>query len=177
MANKKTTTKKENKIYRLKHRKSQIVSAVTYAFLALFLLILSAIKFNAYLRGQVLDWKSSWWITALSSLVYFLLLLNSLRDIFLQLTLSKNGIWYFQFGSKKFIPWEKIERIGITRSYINGNKQYSFILKPESDENKKSFFRNSQNNQAIPLSIFVHEWFVSELRDEIKRLNPPLPMP
>jgi hypothetical protein len=166
----------ETKTFRLKYRVSKIFAAVMQAILALFMLTFTITRFNAYLRGEVSDWKSSWGVTAFFFVVFVFFLVDSLKDAFLQITLSKDGVWYSQLGSKKFVPWKQIERVGITRTYITGKKQFGFILKPKSDDEKRTLFGNKQNNEIIPLSIFVDHWLGSELQNEIKRLYPRLPM-
>ena len=166
----------EGKTFRLQHRGWSILSAVTEAFLVLYTLIISIVRFNVFLRGDTADWQNSWWVTAILCILFVFFLKESLQDVFLQLTISKEGIWYHQLGSKRFIPWKQIERVGITRTYLTGRKQYGFILKPESDSEKGSFLRNKQKDLVIPLSIFVHRWLGSDLQNEVKRLKPQLPM-
>jgi hypothetical protein len=166
----------ETKTFRLKHRRLAIASLVPESLLALFTLIATVARWNAYLPGEVVDWRNSWWLTALFFAIFVYALVDSLREVFLQLILSKEGIWYHQFGSKRFIPWEQVEGVGFTRTFLTREKQYRLILKAEPKEDKKTFLARKQDNPVIPLSVFVDRWLGSELRDEIKRLNPSLPM-
>jgi len=166
----------ENITFRLKHRNLAIITVVLQSLLALFTLISTMARFNASLRGEVIDWRNSWWVTALLFAMFIFFLMDSLREVFLQLTISKEGIWYYQLGSKRFIPWEQVEGVESTRALLTGKKQYSLILKSESNEDKKTFLGMKQDNQAIPLSLFVDRWLGSELRNEIKKFNPSLPM-
>jgi hypothetical protein len=166
----------ETKTFRLKHRRLAIISVVLYILIALFALISTITKFNAYLRGEVVDWRNSWWATALIFGMFVFFAVDALRDVSMQLTLSKEGIWYHQLRSTRFIPWKQVESVEFTRAYLTKKKQYSLILKSEPNEDKKTFLGIKQDNSVIPLSVFVDRWLGSELRDEIKRFNPSLPM-
>ena len=166
----------ENKTFRLKHRGSKIFSAVMQALLALYMLIVTVVRYNVSLKGDVADWQSSWWVTAIFFVVFVFFLIDSLQDIFLQLTISKEGVWYYRLGSKRFISWKQIECIGVTRTYLTGKKQYGFILKSESNQEKRTLLGNKQKDLVIPLSIFVDRWLGSDLQNEVKRLKPQLPM-
>jgi hypothetical protein len=165
--------KNESKTFRIKDRGSTILSLVFCGFFALITLNATIVGFKGYLGGQVVEWQNSWWMSALFFGLFIFLFVDSLRDVFLQLTLSQEGIWYSQLGSKRFIPWEEVKGVGVIGKYLTGKKKYGFILKSEPNESKKTYL---DNNQVIPLSKFVGRWLGSELREEIKRLNPLLPI-
>jgi len=172
----KYTMANEMKTFRLKHRGLAIITAVLHGLLALLALISTVAKFSAYQRGEVVDWRDSWWVTALLFGVFVYLAIDSLRDFFLQLTVSKEGIWYRQLGSKRFIPWDQVESVECIRAFLTRKKQYYLMLNSEQSEDGKRFLRVKQDIQVIPLSVFVNRWLGSELRNEIKRFNPSLPM-
>ena len=166
----------EDKTFRLKHRGSKIFSVTVQTLLALYMLIASVVRFKAYLKGGVVDWQNSWWVPAIFFVLAVIFIIDTLQDIFLQLTISKEGVWYYRLGSKRFISWKQIECIGVTRTYLTGKKQYGFILKPESNQEKRTLLGNKQKDLVIPLSIFVDRWLGSELLNEVKRLKPHLPV-
>ena len=167
---------KEDRAFRVKHRGSAIVSVVFNALFALIMLVSTIASLSASLRGETVDWQNSWWVTALLFVMFIFFVVKELQDVFMQLTLSKEGIWYYQMGSKRFIPWEQVEGVDFIRAFLTRKKQYYLILKTESSEGKKTFLGIKQDIQEIPLSVFVDRWLGSELRGEIKRLNPSLPM-
>ncbi len=62
------------------------------------------------------------------------------------------------------------------RAVLTREKLYYLILKSELNEDQRIFFDMKQDIREIPLWRFVNRWLGSELRNEIKRLNPSLPM-
>ncbi len=94
----------EDKTFCIKHKGGAIVSAVSSIILALPALVSTITSFSAYLSGEKIDWRNSLWITALLFVLFMFSAVVSLREVFTQLTLSKEGIWYHQLGGKRFIP-------------------------------------------------------------------------
>jgi hypothetical protein len=166
----------KNRVFRNKNRGSAIVAVVCNVLLALYVLASTIVRYSEGLRSEAVDWINSWWLATLLFGGFILLAVKSLQEVFVQLTLSKEGIWYHQLGSQRFVPWKQVEGVDFIRAFLTRKKQYYLILKPESNDGQKTLFGMKQDIQEIPLSVFVERWLGSELRNEIKRLNPSLPM-
>ncbi len=167
---------KEERVFRVKHRQSAIVSVVFNSLFALFTLVSTIVSLQATFRSETVDWENSWWITALLFVAFIFFAVKELQVVFIQLSLSKEGIWYHQLGSQRFIPWEQVEGVDFIRAVLTREKLYYLILKSELNEDQRIFFDMKQDIREIPLWRFVNRWLGSELRNEIKRLNPSLPM-
>ncbi len=167
------------KVFRPVHKRGRIFSAIAYTFLALFLLSVSVAKWNIESEGILTSWWNSWPVFALCFVAYGFIATQKWNEIFfVRLLISKEGICYYRLGNTRFIPWEQVERVGVLQSPAYGNPEYGFILfnSPDSENKRLSLFEKLRTKRTIPLSVFVDEWFVSELRSEIKRLNPGLPV-
>jgi hypothetical protein len=171
-------TENENRVFRpvLKGSKSLAIFKSTCFVLLTLSLTIAKWTSNEASRNSV--WWDSPWIVTLVFVVSLFLLADDLYKIyFLRLVLTENGIYYHQLARKVFIPWEQVERIGIVRYHRDGNSDYGLILKSPVEIGSNFLLSIVKSHkQAISLSIFTEEWFVSVLRSEIKHLQPSLPL-
>jgi hypothetical protein len=168
---KKFSKQTRSKYYFTRERASKIIG-LTLGILYIFLITyVAAPTFlvqprSAMLDGEIYKARALFLFVFITILFY---IINLFPEITIRLTVANDGIWYKRFWRETYIPWEQIEAVRVIKSPIFGNKIYGFVIKQTPGGRNPDY-------RFIPLSMFVEEWFVSELREHIHKLCPTLPM-
>jgi hypothetical protein len=173
------TSKANDKVFYLHGRPGIALSAVFNTLFALFFLASAILRWNERLQGNIEFWWNVWWFYAVCCIGASLLAWEKWHQFFfVRLRIAADGIWYYRLGNTKHIAWDDIERIGSLTPHSKGKSVFGLVLREPADiaSEKLAASKKILALHEFSLSSFVDEWFVSELRSEIKRQKPALPV-
>jgi hypothetical protein len=163
-------------IFRRRGRLGIALSAIFDTVFALLFLGLAISQWNVSSQVDIASWWNQWWVYAIFCIAAGFLAWEKWNEFFfVRLRVATEGIWFYRLGSTTFISWDQIEQVGVLNPDNRKSPVIGLILR-KSEVDTPSNPKQIRPSLKFALSPFADDWFVSELRAEIKRQRPSLPM-